>query len=676
MLKTEAQRLRRKKRLLESQKSELRFKKLIQDAQTEYIHKLRQSGMSATQMIKKETDWQNEPIGSRWPENHYTVSSSMSFGMEDSDTKEMGWVNSPIEKLEGDFKTYEEAMEKFNQLYEEIDKVEVASEDFEQEAPLHPFRTLVIEDRINGVIQHISLLGYKERHGYEWEWDTIVQSYPVDVTPYMEYFIIDIDDDAVPGDFLLSGAPTVDDQPKFRKTDPVFKAREDAIKACVGDLRDLESPTDTRIANVIYDFYQKLFSQTKLGMSYDVFLQKVSNLYDSQNESKDMIKTNKEKQRRRKRLKEAMASFRPPSDVVSFQEEVYIFNVDKNTNFIVEFTKDMVKLQAKLRTDQTTTIAYGELDEVKEKWNQVKNDEQYVLPKKEKKFTGRDENWLESKEDEEDPELIEDSSEDQVIRLAKELGLEVDADTILQLIMGMAKEKEHGDLISDLVDITGGDEMIEFKIVMAHIMEIPDYYTRLEAMEAEARAELDEEVPEPSEDELESSEEDMGSSEEDSELIEESKKWEAPKELWSKNVNEIAELIADGLTDSTQAIDRLNSLGQDNTDIGTVELGKINRIRNILKHAFDSDLDESVRFKFHKAEYFFSLVCSDAKELRDVEKKLKKASGIVVHTIYPPKNTILVKVEDNSNKHARSLVQDVVNTFNGVTVESRRRVTF
>ncbi len=51
--------------------------------------------------------------------------------------------------------------------------------------------------------------------------------------------------------------------------------------------------------------------------------------------------------------------------------------------------------------------------------------------------------------------------------------------------MGLEVELEHGS--HDLqTDVTGDDEVMTGKIALAHLKEIPDYYTRLKKMEAEA----------------------------------------------------------------------------------------------------------------------------------------------------------------------------------------------
>ena len=56
---------------------------------------------------------------------------------------------------------------------------------------------------------------------------------------------------------------------------------------------------------------------------------------------------------------------------------------------------------------------------------------------------------------------------------------------VKQLRMGMDVELEHG--LHDLVtNVTDDDPIFTAKIALAHLNEFPDYYTRLERMEAEA----------------------------------------------------------------------------------------------------------------------------------------------------------------------------------------------
>ena len=58
-----------------------------------------------------------------------------------------------------------------------------------------------------------------------------------------------------------------------------------------------------------------------------------------------------------------------------------------------------------------------------------------------------------------------------------------------QFRMGLGVELEHG-LDDAETNITNNDEIVTGKIALAHLKEIPDYYTRLDKMEKEAEGEL------------------------------------------------------------------------------------------------------------------------------------------------------------------------------------------
>ena len=55
-----------------------------------------------------------------------------------------------------------------------------------------------------------------------------------------------------------------------------------------------------------------------------------------------------------------------------------------------------------------------------------------------------------------------------------------------QLRIGMDVELEHG-LHDPLTNVTGDDPVVTGKIALAHLNEFPDYYTRLEEMEEQAK---------------------------------------------------------------------------------------------------------------------------------------------------------------------------------------------
>ena len=72
-------------------------------------------------------------------------------------------------------------------------------------------------------------------------------------------------------------------------------------------------------------------------------------------------------------------------------------------------------------------------------------------------------------------------------RIAGDLGIDLAAEGIQleQFRMGLGVELEHGRHDPE-TDVTDDDPLITGKIALAHLREIPDYYTRLAAMEAEA----------------------------------------------------------------------------------------------------------------------------------------------------------------------------------------------
>jgi len=58
-----------------------------------------------------------------------------------------------------------------------------------------------------------------------------------------------------------------------------------------------------------------------------------------------------------------------------------------------------------------------------------------------------------------------------------------------QFRSGMDVELEHG-LHDPSTNVTDDDALVTGKIALAHLNEFPDYYTRLERMEAEAKRQL------------------------------------------------------------------------------------------------------------------------------------------------------------------------------------------
>ena len=75
--------------------------------------------------------------------------------------------------------------------------------------------------------------------------------------------------------------------------------------------------------------------------------------------------------------------------------------------------------------------------------------------------------------------------------VAAEIGLHFDEVPfdVEQFRRGMEVELEHGSQ-DPLTNVTNDDPMITGKIAWAHLREMPDYYDRLDAMEAEAEGKV------------------------------------------------------------------------------------------------------------------------------------------------------------------------------------------
>jgi hypothetical protein len=69
------------------------------------------------------------------------------------------------------------------------------------------------------------------------------------------------------------------------------------------------------------------------------------------------------------------------------------------------------------------------------------------------------------------------------------LGLDWNQIDLEQFRQGLAIELEHGARDPE-TNVTGDDLLLTGKIAWAHLKEIPDYYTRLAKMEAEAENKL------------------------------------------------------------------------------------------------------------------------------------------------------------------------------------------
>ena len=70
-------------------------------------------------------------------------------------------------------------------------------------------------------------------------------------------------------------------------------------------------------------------------------------------------------------------------------------------------------------------------------------------------------------------------------RIGDQLGIDWSEVDLEQFRMGLEVELEHGTRDPE-TNLTSDDEILTGKVALAHLREFPDYYTRLEKLEAEA----------------------------------------------------------------------------------------------------------------------------------------------------------------------------------------------
>jgi Protein of unknown function (DUF5661) len=80
---------------------------------------------------------------------------------------------------------------------------------------------------------------------------------------------------------------------------------------------------------------------------------------------------------------------------------------------------------------------------------------------------------------------------EEAVAIATELVIDFDAlgCDLEQFRMGLDVELEHGPRGPE-TDVTGNDPVVTGKIALAHLVEYPDYYTRLAVLEHEAEEHL------------------------------------------------------------------------------------------------------------------------------------------------------------------------------------------
>ena len=81
-------------------------------------------------------------------------------------------------------------------------------------------------------------------------------------------------------------------------------------------------------------------------------------------------------------------------------------------------------------------------------------------------------------------------STEEARRVGEQIGIDWSAAPfdVEEFRMGMDVELEHG-LRDSVTNVTDDDSVVTGKIALAHLNEFPDYYTRLERMEEEAKRE-------------------------------------------------------------------------------------------------------------------------------------------------------------------------------------------
>lgn len=75
---------------------------------------------------------------------------------------------------------------------------------------------------------------------------------------------------------------------------------------------------------------------------------------------------------------------------------------------------------------------------------------------------------------------------EQAREVGEKLGIDWSRFDVEQFRMGLNVELEHG-LHDPSTNVTGNDPLLTGKIALAHLNEFPDYYTRLDQMEQEAK---------------------------------------------------------------------------------------------------------------------------------------------------------------------------------------------
>ncbi len=81
-------------------------------------------------------------------------------------------------------------------------------------------------------------------------------------------------------------------------------------------------------------------------------------------------------------------------------------------------------------------------------------------------------------------------SSEEAKKIGESLGIDWSKFNVEQFRMGMDVELEHGS-VNPVTNVTNDDPLTTGKIALAHLNELPDYYTRLAKMEQEGEAVLE-----------------------------------------------------------------------------------------------------------------------------------------------------------------------------------------
>lgn len=78
-------------------------------------------------------------------------------------------------------------------------------------------------------------------------------------------------------------------------------------------------------------------------------------------------------------------------------------------------------------------------------------------------------------------------TKEQALEIGKTIGIDFNKIDLEQFRMGLEVELEHGTKFPQ-ANVTGNDPILTGKIAYAHLLEIPDYYTKLAEMEKGSKA--------------------------------------------------------------------------------------------------------------------------------------------------------------------------------------------